>query len=104
MQEKPNKSVRSIRNNDQLIIYIDGDFNYKKRHEFRKTYEDEPSDTRFIVNFRSVDYMDSSGLGMLVMLREYAGGDSAQITLTNCKPNILQLLKYSQFTDLFIIL
>ncbi len=104
MLKNVEKPVRAVRDDDKLIIHIKGDFDYKKRREFVKSYENAPTDTRFIVNLRDVDYMDSSGLGMLVMLREHAGGDTARVTLTNCKPNIKQLLKYSQFTDLFIIL
>ena len=96
--------VRAVKDGDKVVIHISGDFDYKLRREFRSAYAAYPAEASFIVNLRGVQFIDSSGLGMLVMLREHAGGDDAKVTLTNCQPTVRQALKFSQFDDLFVIL
>ena len=39
--------------------------------------------TRIVVDFSKTDYLDSSALGMLLLLREHAGGESSDITISN---------------------
>ena len=56
-----------------------------------------------MIDLTDTDYMDSSALGMLLLLREKMGGDGAVIELRNCKPSILELFKVSKFEDLFDI-
>ena len=49
------------------------------------------------------DYMDSSALGMLLLLREHAGGDNAKIEVVGCKPEIKKILAIANFQKLFDI-
>ncbi len=49
------------------------------------------------------EYMDSSALGMLLLLRERAGGDNAQIDIVNCNPGPEKILKAANFNRLFNI-
>jgi anti-anti-sigma factor len=56
-----------------------------------------------VVDLQATDYMDSSALGMLLVLRERAGGDRAQIRIVNCKPEIRRILDIARFGQLFQI-
>ena len=47
--------------------------------------------------------MDSSALGMLLLLRERAGGDRAAIEITHCSPEIRKIFAVSNFDRLFKI-
>jgi anti-anti-sigma factor len=49
------------------------------------------------------DYMDSSALGMLLLLRERVGNDKAEIAITHCNPEIRKIFKISNFDRLFKI-
>ena len=40
---------------------------------------------------------------MLLLLRDYAGGDSAQILIVNCNPDVRKILSISNFEQLFKI-
>lgn len=82
-------------------IKPDGQFNFSVQKEFRSAYEEADKSMSFIVDFLRTDYMDSAALGMLLLMREYAGGDSAKITLANCNNEIKSILEVSNFQKLF---
>ncbi|MGK0500571.1 MAG: anti-anti-sigma regulatory factor [Oceanicoccus sp.] len=51
----------------------------------------------------AASYLDSSALGMLLLLRDYAGGDSADICIANCNDDIRKIISISTFEQLFKI-
>ncbi|MDH5358655.1 MAG: STAS domain-containing protein [Gammaproteobacteria bacterium] len=85
------------------IIKIAGRFDFSVQGEFRSAYEHVPANSQFVIDFTKVEYMDSSALGMLLLLRDYAGGNSANIELINCRPEIGNILEISNFHKLFTI-
>ena len=85
-------------------ININGNFDYSCHGEFRESYRDMPQGSaEYIINLNGASYMDSSALGMLLLLREHAGGDSANISITNCDTEIKKILEISNFDKLFTI-
>ncbi|RDH82183.1 MAG: anti-anti-sigma factor [endosymbiont of Escarpia spicata] len=87
----------------QLVrISINGRFDFSQHADFRNAYtiEDAPY-RRYEIDLSNVPYMDSSALGMLLMLRERAGGDKADITLIGFNDEIGQILNVSCFDNLF---
>ncbi len=84
-----------------VTITIAGDFGFKSHSEFHDVIADIPSGARFILDFGRTKYVDSSGLGLLLLLREKAGGNSADISLVNCPKNIRSLFQMAQFGELF---
>ena len=88
----------------ELEIKIQGRFDFSTHQEFRKSFQDVDAENyKFIVNLSNAEYMDSSALGMLLLLRERAGGDKANIRLQGCSQEILQILNVSNFGALFQI-
>jgi len=88
----------------ELEIKIHGRFDFSTHQEFRKSFQDVDAENfKFIVDLSNAEYMDSSALGMLLLLRERAGGDSANVRLTGCSQEILQILNVSNFGSLFKI-
>ena len=88
----------------ELTISIDGRFDFSSHQEFRRAYEGlgvEPG--RYIVDMAATSYLDSSALGMLLLLRDYAGGDSADIRITHCNDDVKKILSISNFEQLFKI-
>lgn len=87
-----------------LTITIDGRFDFSAHQGFRDAYERiTPVPEKVIVNMAETNYLDSSALGMLLLLRDYAGGDSSNITLENCNEDIRKILAISNFEQLFKI-
>ncbi len=52
---------------------------------------------------RDATYLDSSALGMLLLLRDHAGGDAAEVRIVNCNPDVRKILTISNFEQLFEI-
>lgn len=88
---------------NKYIIKIHGRFDFNVQNEFRKAYEAAAKSSFFVIDFIAADYMDSSALGMLLLLRDYAGGESARMELINCKAEISNILEISNFQKLFKI-
>ena len=69
-------SVNQEVSNDgkKVLINISGRFDYKVSQEFRDTYRQVPGQegVAYYVNLSDASYMDSSALGMLLLLREHA--------------------------------
>ncbi|MCY1295084.1 STAS-domain containing protein [compost metagenome] len=88
----------------ELTIAIQGRFDFGAHQEFRDAYERvETSPRRYVIDLEGTTYLDSSALGMLLLLRDHAGGDHAQISLVNCNPDVRKILTISNFGQLFQI-
>ncbi|WP_298190689.1 STAS domain-containing protein [uncultured Pseudomonas sp.] len=88
----------------ELTIVIQGRFDFGAHQEFRNAYERVSSPPQcYVVDLQGTTYLDSSALGMLLLLRDHAGGDSAQISLLNCNPDVRKILAISNFEQLFKI-
>ena len=57
----------------------------------------------FIVDLEKSTYIDSSALGMLLALRDHAGGDKAKILITNCSEDIKKILSITKLDELFTV-
>jgi len=96
-------SVTTSTKDNNHTIKINGRFDFSVQSDFRKAYEEAPSSSAFIMDFSSTDYMDSSALGMLLLLRDYAGGDNAKVELVRCGTEVKNILEISNFQKLFSV-
>ena len=87
-----------------LIIRIEGRFDFSTHQSFRDAYEHgDPAVRSFVVDLSQTTDLDSSALGMLLLLRDYAGGDNARISIENCNSDVRRILSISNFEQLFAI-
>ena len=84
-------------------INITGRFDFNAHHDFRNVYRNEKSNAAYNINMSGTEYIDSSALGMLLLLREHAGNESARITITGCNEDIKKIFAISNFEKLFTI-
>ena len=87
----------------QLTIKIKGRFDFSTHQDFRKAYEHVTHAKSFVVDLKETNYLDSSALGMLLLLRDHAGGDRADVRLENCSADVVKILAISNFAKLFHI-
>ncbi|NOX91393.1 MAG: STAS domain-containing protein [Gammaproteobacteria bacterium] len=87
----------------ELIISIDGRFDFNMHTDFRSAYRELPANTRFIIDLGKATFMDSSAMGMLLLLREHAGEKSADIRLKNCNAEIKKILTISNLDKMFVV-
>ncbi len=88
-----------------ITIKITGRFDFAVQNEFRDCYHGiGPGDgVSFTIDMHKASYMDSSALGMLLMMREHLGGNSADITISNSSADISNILTVANFQSLFKI-
>ncbi|NNM52992.1 MAG: STAS domain-containing protein [Pseudomonadales bacterium] len=97
-------SVSAASDGKQLTIKVKGRFDFSTHQEFRAAYESAPAGaSEFVVDLREATYLDSSALGMLLLLRDHAGGDHSQVRIVNCNPDVRKILTISNFEQLFFI-
>ena len=90
----------------EITVHVKGRFNFEAHSQFRAAYQNEASGDkpkRFILDLAGTDYIDSSALGMLLLLREEAGGNDADIQICNARPEIRKILETANFQRLFKI-
>lgn len=86
----------------ELTITVKGRFDFSALQLFRGSYEKvSPKPKKFVIDLKESDYLDSSALGMLLALRDYAGGDNADIRIVNCSPDVKKILIITKLDELF---
>lgn len=88
-----------------LEIQVDGRFDFSLHRTFRDAYDkvNDLTKTQVVIDLTRTQYLDSSALGMLLVLRERCGGDRANIVLRGAHAGIQQVLSVSRFQHLFKI-
>jgi HptB-dependent secretion and biofilm anti anti-sigma factor len=91
---------------DKAIVKLVGRFDFNTHRDFRSAYEPLVADAAVrsvTVDFSSVDYLDSSALGMLLMLRDRFSGANKEVALSGVRGNVKQVLDIANFNKLFQI-
>ncbi|MBF6028716.1 STAS domain-containing protein [Pseudomonas sp. P115] len=88
----------------KLTIAIKGRFDFGSHQTFREAYERfYKVPELYVVDLKETTYLDSSALGMLLLLRDHAGGDDADVRVINSNSDVRKILGISNFDKLFDI-
>lgn len=87
--------------NSTVTLTIDGMFDLSIQQDFRKAYEEEDKSKHFILDMRNTEYMDSAAFGMLLVFRDYLGGDKAHVVIKNASNDIKKSFEILQFDRMF---
>lgn len=81
-------------------LLIDGSFNLSVQREFREAYRQylEPGQ-HFQVDMSKLEYIDSSALGMLLLLKEHADKLKGKVTISNSSQEVKKLLLMVKFNQ-----
>jgi len=92
--------------NGRAIIALAGRFDFSANGEFRRWCDSALRATpvrELEIDLGQVRYLDSSALGMLLILRESAEGVRKRVVLSNCRGTVREVLDSSNFGKLFQI-
>ncbi len=92
---------------DNVEVRLSGRFDFNAHREFRAAYEPLMTDSgvrSVAIDMGGVEYLDSSALGMLLMLRDKAGAANKSLTLMNIRGAVKQVLEIANFGKLFKII
>ncbi len=95
-------SVTSSDDGKTVSLKIDGRFDFSLHNEFRKAYKDLViADGEYIIDLSGTEYLDSSALGMLLLLKEHAESNTSTVRLINYNDEIKEILTIASFDKLF---
>ena len=89
---------------DAAVIRLTGRFDFSAHREFKHCYEAalrESAICRIDVDLHAVDYLDSSALGMLLLLKEQAEARALPVALLNCGGSVKEILEVANFGVMF---
>lgn len=98
--------IKQSTNASTIRLALEGRFDFHSHRDFRTAYEAALAATgvhEIEVNFASVDYLDSSALGMLLLLREKAEASGKKVVLSSLRGTVKQVLDIANFGRLFSI-
>ena len=89
----------------RIDIQVTGRFDFASSQAFRDAYRDLPEQTgvQFHIDLSEASYMDSSALGMLLLLREHAKSKGGEVIIERPAEPINKILKVANFEQLFTI-
>ncbi|WP_347987390.1 STAS domain-containing protein [Methylomonas sp. AM2-LC] len=88
-----------------LYIKVSGRFDFGVHNEFREASKLAESGVNLIeIDLANADYLDSSALGMLLVLRDRMTGDKNAVHIKNAKNEVKKIIEIANFDKLFTIL
>jgi len=98
-------SVTSSISGNQLTISISGRFDFSAHKDFRSAIDSisENHVTSATVDMRTAEYIDSSALGMLLMLKNKMGDSKEAVSIINSSPDVKKIFEISNFGQLFTL-
>ena len=90
-----------------VVLKLAGRFDFNSHREFRVAVErlgDNAGLKSVTIDFSEVEYLDSSALGMLLMLRDKMIAAKKDVTLSGVHGNVKQVLDIANFGKLFSII
>jgi HptB-dependent secretion and biofilm anti anti-sigma factor len=86
----------------RVIIAVTGSFDFELYDQFRAAYANTAGNgVAYVIDLSETEYLDSSALGMLLLLREHAGGKASNIEIRGASGEIRKLLDVANFSRLF---
>jgi anti-anti-sigma factor len=93
IQEDGSNKLITVTESFDATCYID----------FKAAFEPIAGAITYVVDMSGIKFMDSSGLGLLIMLREHAARTDSTIVLKQPSPIALKNLEKSFFHEIFDI-
>ena len=83
-----------------VIITVDGRFDFLVHNEFRSAYKDYESNVNFRVNLSGTEFIDSSALGMLLLLKKHSNNE---VIIEKPNEEVKRVLTIANFNKVFKI-
>lgn len=73
---------------DCITLHVGDRFDFSVHRSFHDACLARPRARSYVIDLEGATSMDSSALGMLLLLREHAGGDNADIRVVNASDEL----------------
>ncbi len=87
-----------------LSLKLRGRLDFASHNSFSEAYQSQPAQLvdEYILDMSELMYLDSSALGMLLLLKDYAL-KTAVISIINCSEDVNKIFEIANFNQLFTI-
>jgi anti-anti-sigma factor len=85
-------------------LELRGRFDFTSHRSFKQAYETVFSSSgveELVIDMQAVNYLDSSALGMLLLLRDKCKAAAKPVSLVNCGGTVRDVLRVANFDKLF---
>ncbi|MBY4678011.1 STAS domain-containing protein [Marinobacterium arenosum] len=83
---------------NSIIIRVSDRFDFSLHQDFRDSYQSEQAPgTSFALDLQDADYMDSSALGMILLLKEHAETLGGNLVIRHPNQTIRKILDIAKF-------
>lgn len=90
--------------NNQVMITIDNNFDFSLHQHFRDAYSNcNAAKTSFVLDLSNTQYMDSSALGMILLLKDHADNLGGKVIIKQPSDTVYKILEIAQFHRLVTI-
>lgn len=88
-----------------VTLHIGGSFDVTSYEAFNAAYRPYLDDENsvFVIDMAKTTYLDSSALGMLLMLRDRTHGLRSRVLIDNVNEEVMEILRIASFDQLFNI-
>ncbi len=88
----------------ELSILVDGRLDFSIHEEFCATFQkNDKAINSYVIDMHKATHLDSSGLGMMLLLRIHAKDNKAQLRIVKCSHAIKKVLTIASFDRMFVI-
>jgi anti-anti-sigma factor len=90
----------------KAVLALSGRFDFNTHRTFREAYEavlGNATIKSLELDMSGVEYLDSSALGMLLLLKERTAARNIQMLITKCTGTVRQIMEIANFNKLFTI-
>lgn len=97
-------NVRQI--DGQARLELRGRFDFTSHRSFKQACETAfaaDGARELVIDMEAVEYLDSSALGMLLLLRDKCKAAARPVSLVNCGGTVRDVLKVANFDKLFTL-
>jgi len=93
-------SVSKSDDGKNITIKVDGRFDFSVHKDFRNAYKDYAGNLGYRVNLGGTEYLDSSALGMLLLLKKHA---ETNVVIEKPNEEVKRVLTIANFDKVFNI-
>ncbi|RHW77093.1 STAS domain-containing protein [Colwellia sp. RSH04] len=89
---------------NKVIISVDDRFDFSLHQQFRDSYSEiNNKGQEYILDLSNTKYMDSSALGMILLLKDHVEMNASTLTISNPSDTVSKILEIAQFHRLMTI-